>query len=137
MERVPVAESGGSAGGTEQGLSGEGCWEWGGHGRWGGPLTVIAGEDQGDVPATLQEGRGVQQLPLGADGADVGVQLQPVCWVVEQCIAVGTEGGVMPSLPLPPPKHLAQAANAGTQTQRVLGDDTRGPGAETHSLGLT
>lgn len=99
MERVPVAESGGSAGGTEQGVSGEGCWEWGGHGRWGGPLTVIAGEDQGDVPATLQEGGGVQQLPLGADSANVGVQLQPVRWVVEQCIAVGTGGVVMASHP--------------------------------------
>lgn len=55
----------------------------------GGTFTIVAGEDQGDVPAALQEGGGVQQLPLGADGAGVGVQLQPVRRVVEQRVAVG------------------------------------------------
>lgn len=139
MERVPVAESGGSAGGgarSRRGQEGmEGC---GGDaaGLGGGTFTIVAGEDQGDVPAALQEGGGVQQLPLGADGAGVGVQLQPVRRVVEQRVAVGA-GMEHTITPHTPPKHPLWAANVGARTRRVVGGDAKGPGATARGLGLT
>lgn len=85
MERVPVAESGGSAADRAEGSVGAA----GAGARRGPLLTIVAGQEQRDVPSTLQEGGRVQQLPLGADGAGLRVQLQPVRGVVEQSVAVG------------------------------------------------
>lgn len=71
-----------------------------------GTVTVIAGEQQRDVPTALQEGGRVPQLPLGPHGAGARVELQPSRRVVQQRVAVGA-GARNAGVTLRPPSTCA------------------------------
>ena len=55
-------------------------------------LTIVVGQDDGPVPAILEEGRGWAEHSLGLDLTRGFVHPQPVVWVIVLRVAVGQGG---------------------------------------------